>query len=130
MMRITLSIFILAGVFFAVAGCSSRKIDLTSADDGRQLNVNLGERIVIALDGNPTTGYTWEPKDLDASLIQQVGSTAYKSSNQGLVGAGGTQTLTFKTLKAGITSLTLVYHRPWETDVDLLQTFTITVNIK
>ena len=57
-----------------MAGCGSMQVKLTSADDGVQQSVNVGEEIVIMLDGNPTTGYTWEAKELDTSMIQQVGS--------------------------------------------------------
>ena len=130
MFRRILFIIALACVLFSTTGCGSSKIDVTSADNGKQLNVNVGEQIVVALNGNPTTGYTWEAKDLDTSMIQQVGSTGFKSNNPGLVGSGGIQTLTFKTLKTGTTNLTLVYHRSWETNVDPLHTFAITLIIK
>jgi len=111
-----------------MADCGTMQTKVTSADDGKQLNAGVGEEIVVTLDGNPTTGYTWDAKDLDASMIQQIGSTEFKSGNPGLVAAGGT--LTFKTLKPGTTSLTLIYHRPWETDVKPLQSFTTTIIVK
>jgi inhibitor of cysteine peptidase len=85
---------------------------------------------VVELDGNPSTGYTWEAKDLDDSMIQQVGEAEFQSSNPGLIGAGGTLTLKFKTLKVGTTSLTLVYHRPWETGVKPLSSFTTMITVK
>ncbi len=116
-------------LFALLAGCGPSQTKLTAADNGRQIAIQAGEELVISLDGNPTTGYTWETKDLDTSLFQQVGETAFTSSNPGLVGSGGTQSLTLKALKAGTASLTLVYHRPWET-VAPLQTFSVTVTIK
>jgi inhibitor of cysteine peptidase len=130
MQRRILFIFMFAGLLVSMAGCGARQLKLTSADNGVQQSVNVGEEIVIMLDGNPTTGYTWEAKDLDTSMIQQVGSAEFKSSNPGLVGSGGTQTLTFKTLKPGSTSLTIIYHRPWETDVKPLHSFTTTIVVK
>jgi predicted secreted protein len=47
-----------------------------------------------------------------------------------LVGAPGTQTLTFQALKTGTTTLTLGYHRRWETGVQPVNTFQIMVSIQ
>jgi inhibitor of cysteine peptidase len=130
MLRRILFILILVCMLVSLAGCGSMQAKVTSNDDGKQLNARVGEKIVITLDGNPSTGYTWEPKELDASMIQQVGSTEFKSGSPGLVGAGGTLILTFKVLKPGTTTLTLIYHRPWETDVKPLHSFTTTIIVK
>jgi inhibitor of cysteine peptidase len=131
MLHKILSLVTLAMVLISVAACSPTKpVTLTAADKGGQVEVKVGEQIVITLDGNPSTGYTWEAKDLDATMFEQVGDPAFSSSNPGLVGSGGTLTLTFKALKAGSASLTLVYHRPWETGVDPTDTFAVTVTVK
>jgi inhibitor of cysteine peptidase len=121
----------LAFVSFMATACSSAKpVNLTSADKGSQVNVKVGDQIVISLDGNPSTGYTWEAQGLDSTIIQQVGEATFVSSNPGLVGSGGTLTLTFKALKAGTVPLNLVYHRPWETGVAPVDTFAVTVTVK
>ena len=127
-----LFVIVLAAVLVPTAGCGSKQIELTSVDNGKNLKVKVGEQIVVVLEGNPSTGYIWEAKDLDASMIQQVGETEFKSSNSnpGFAGAGGTLTLKFRALKVGTTSLTLVYHRPWETDVKPISSFVITINVK
>ncbi|MCX6034985.1 MAG: protease inhibitor I42 family protein [Chloroflexi bacterium] len=131
MLHRILSLVTLAVVLISVAACSPTKpVILTAEDNGSQVEVKVGEQIVITLDGNPSTGYTWEAKDLDATMIEQVGDPVFSSSNPGLVGAGGTLTLTFKALKAGAASLTLVYHRPWETGVDPIDTFAVTVTVR
>jgi inhibitor of cysteine peptidase len=126
--------FVLFNVFFVLAvlfaACSPKPVKLTAAERGGSVTVNAGQQFTITLDGNPSTGYTWEPKDLDASMFQQVGDAQFISDNTGLVGAGGTLTLTFKALKTGSTDLTLVYHRPWEKDVAPVDTYTVTVVVK
>jgi Predicted secreted protein len=122
---------ILAFVIFVATACSPAKpVNLTSADKGSQVSVKVGDQIVISLDGNPSTGFTWEAQELDTAIFQQVGEAAFESSNPGLVGAGGTLTLTFKALKAGTASLELVYLRPWETGVAPLDTFSVAVTVK
>lgn len=113
-----------------MTACGPAKTRLTANDNGRQVEVKAGDLIVISLDGNPSTGYTWEASDLDTAMFAQVGETEFKSDSPGLVGAGGTLTLTFEALRAGSATLTLIYHRPWETDVEPLDTFSITVVVE
>ncbi len=132
MLRKILPPVLLSIVLILVTACGSaaKKVSLTSADKDSQVEVKEGGQLVITLDGNPSTGYTWEAKDLDTSMFEQVGEPTFISSNPGLVGSGGTLTLTFKTLKKGTATLTLVYHRPWETGVDPIDTFEVTVTVK
>lgn len=130
MTRKTLFLVALVVMLVLTTGCGPMQTKLSAADNGRTVEVKAGNQIVIALEGNPSTGYTWEAKDLDDSMFQQIGETEFKSGNPGLVGAGGTLTLTFKALKSGSATLTLVYHRPWETNVEPQSAFAVTVTVK
>ena len=123
----------MVGMVVPTTGCGSTqpaKIKITKVDNGKTIEVKVGGEIVVELDGNPSTGYTWETKDLDTRLVQQVGETAFKSSNPGLIGSGGTLTLSYRALKAGKAILTLIYHRPWETKVAPQATLMVTLAIK
>ena len=106
------------------------QLPLTTSDNGTKVNAFAGQELVITLAGNPSTGYTWETKDLDASMFLQVGETQFASSNPNLVGSGGTQTLTLRILKSGSVTLKLVYHRPWETGVAPADTFSVELLVK
>jgi inhibitor of cysteine peptidase len=132
---------LLAVLLFSAAGCGEAvplptpnvpSNTLTEADNGKTVNLNVGETLVVRLASNPSTGYTWETKDLDTQMLEQVGEAAFESPDTppDLVGAGGILVRTFKALEPGTTTLTLVYHRPWETDVAPLQTFSVTVTVK
>jgi inhibitor of cysteine peptidase len=132
----------LAVLIFLTAGCGSHagggpvqvsppeQVNLTASDNGQKITLFAGQELVIQLPGSPSTGYTWEAKDLDASMFQQVGGPVFAASNSNLVGSGGTLTLTFRVLKTGHAALTLVYHRSWETSVAPQQTFSITAVVK
>jgi inhibitor of cysteine peptidase len=126
----TLFLVALVVMLVLTTGCGSVQTQLSAADNGKTVEVRAGNQITIVLEGNPSTGYTWEAKDLDTSMFQQVGETEFRSDNPGLVGAGGTLTLTFKVLKTGTSTLTLVYHQPWETNVEPQNTFVVTVTAK
>jgi inhibitor of cysteine peptidase len=131
MARINYILAALTAILLLATACSVPKsVTLTSTNNGGTTEVQVGGQIIIELDGNPSTGYTWEAKDLDATLFKQVGDPIFSSSNPGLVGSAGTLTLTFNALKAGVSQLTMIYHRPWETGVDPIQTFTVKVTVK
>ncbi len=123
---------IILAVFILATACSPQaaSLALNAENNGSQVEVKAGGQIVITLDGNPSTGYSWEAKDLDASMFELAGDPVFTSSNPDLVGSGGTITLTFKALKAGTSTLALVYHRPWETGVEPINTFSVTVIVK
>ncbi len=113
------------------SACSPAKpVVLGAADNGSQVNVKVGESIIIKLESNPSTGYTWEPKDLDTAIFRLAGDPTFLSDDPGAVGSSGVLTLTFITIKAGTTSLKLAYQRPWETNVEPIDTFTIPVTVK
>jgi inhibitor of cysteine peptidase len=127
----SLLIFTFAIILVVAAACSSpTPAKLTSADNGKTIEVKTGDQITIVLAGNPSTGYNWLVKDPDTSMLQQIGEAEFKSDNPGLIGSGGTLTLTFKALKAGTTTLSLSYQRPWETDVKPLDTYSVTLTVK
>jgi inhibitor of cysteine peptidase len=129
--KTVLFIIIIIIVLATTSGCGkSTDTKLTSADNGKTVNVKTGDLIVIELEGNPSTGYNWQAKDLDATALEQVGEPEFKSSNPGLIGSGGSITLTFKSLKAGASTINLVYHRSWETDVAPLSTYSVTIASK
>ncbi len=73
----------------------------------------------IILQSNPTTGYSWLLKGYDANLIKPVRHKFYPPENKRLVGAPGYEKWTFQVKAEGfvvpqLTSITLIYLRPWE----------------
>ena len=128
--KTTLIILTMVISLASTTGCKPKAVQLTDVDNNKDITLDAGDQLIITLPGNPTTGYNWEVKSVDAAILGVVGEPQFVSDNTNLVGAGGQLSLTFKALKAGSTTLELVYHRPWETDVAPLQTFTIQVTVK
>jgi len=122
-------------VFFSLllstlAACGSgNEIKLDASDNGSQVELNVGKTLAISLEGNPTTGYTWEAAEVDGQVLRQAGEPEFKPESEA-VGAGGVQTLRFETVNSGSTPLKLVYHRPWETDVEPAETFSVQVTVR
>ncbi len=132
MIRKHLILSTLAIILLVVTACANHKTTttLTATNNGAQVDLQLGDEVIITLDSNPSTGYTWEAVNLDATMFKPSGEPIFTRSDSTLVGSGGTLTLTFKTLKVGSSTLTLIYHRPWETGVSPINTFSVNVLIK
>jgi inhibitor of cysteine peptidase len=123
-------IAILLVVLVLAVGCtSSTEVMLDANDNDHQIELKKGQVLVIALEGNPTTGYTWEAVELEEQVLRQKGETEFKPKSDA-VGASGVQTLRFEAVNAGQTDLKLIYHRPWEKDVEPLETFSVQVVVR
>jgi inhibitor of cysteine peptidase len=109
------------------AGPSPRQ--LTEADHGQTLELRSGERLEVALPGNPTTGYGWELAEVDTAVLRLVGEIAYRQEGEGL-GAGGVFTATFEAASPGRTAVRLHYLRPWEREQAPERIFEVTVVVR
>lgn len=96
-----------------------------SSDTKNQLNT--GDTGSVTLKGNPTTGYTWQYKIQDESVVKL--DTESSVPDSGLIGAGSTFTWNFKALKPGTTTITFKYYRTWEGEASALQTEEYTVTV-
>jgi len=112
-MKRLLGVIVLAMVIGSLlAGCvPAAKV---YSDPAETIELNVGQSFVIALESNPTTGYTWH-EDFDKSFLELLGHEYERSlAGEGLVGAGGTESFEFKALKKGETEITMVYKQGWE----------------
>lgn len=109
--------------------CGQSSLTLGEAKSGSIIKVNSGESFVIILEGNPTTGYTWELDALDPAILQQQGEPDFTPDSDA-IGSGGKFTFRFQAISAGQSPLKLIYHRPWEKDVPPLKTFELLVIVK
>ena len=115
------------------AGAGDVDKTLTKADNGSKLTLKVGDVLNVALDSNPSTGYSWQIKANDQNILLPLGEPQFSLGNQTpMPGAGGTETFQFKALAKGQTTLTLVYLRPWETNVTPTPNdmFTVTVTVE
>lgn len=113
----------------AACGDDDGPTELTGDDAGTTVRVDNGDTFRVELEGNPTTGYSWEPENLDTSILEQQGDWEFDPESSA-VGAGGTVTTTFKAVGTGTTALRLIYHRPFETGVAPLETWEVTVEVE
>jgi inhibitor of cysteine peptidase len=99
---------------------------LTNKDAGSTVVMKVGDTLEVALEGNPTTGYTWEVAPDSGALLSPRGEMQFKPDSS-LIGAGGIVTLYFAAVQPGEGSLRLIYHRTFEPTVAPLKIFEINV---
>ncbi|MEU2038188.1 protease inhibitor I42 family protein [Nocardia niwae] len=126
-----------------VAGCGSSPDGTTteSADpvvrvsetgDGQQRRLRVGQRLVVALPSNPSTGYSWSIAMVDATVAKQDREADFEPDPAVPVapGAGGTAVWSFVGAAAGRTPLTMEYRRPWEQGLEPARTFSLTIEVE
>ena len=96
-------------------------------DAGQEIEIGVGNRFIIALESNPTTGYQWEANFNESFLELVLDEFETGETEEGMVGVGGEQKLTFEGLKTGETELTLTYKRPWEEDFAEQKVFVVSI---
>jgi inhibitor of cysteine peptidase len=110
---VMMSFFLVLALF---SSCGTQGAQITDANNGEQITIKSGDVITVTLASNPTTGYSWQVIKIDNAILVQDGDHEYEQSpgSEGLVGAGGTETLRFKANGTGKTTLELGYMRPRE----------------
>ncbi|MDT8302046.1 MAG: protease inhibitor I42 family protein [Sedimentisphaerales bacterium] len=108
------------------------EINVNENDDGGQIELEQGQILVVTLESNPTTGYSWQQVENQLPYLEQQGQPDFISSQKGgppIVGAGGWEVFRFKAISSGKMNLQLVYRRPWEEGVEPANTFSLNVLI-
>ena len=82
---------------------------------GESIKVKAGQKFIIRMESNPTTGYGWQlSKTLDNKII--LVTNAFIPPDSKLCGAGGHEVWTFKAVGEGQMEISMNYVRPWEKD--------------
>jgi inhibitor of cysteine peptidase len=127
MKKIFAAVVLIIMVSILAAGCNGGGVQ-TYSDAGKTIKAKIDSEFIIALDSNPTTGYSWVAvyEEAEFSLV----SDEYQSSNtdEMIAGAGGTHYFRFKALKAGSYKITMKYKRAWEDEAIETKVFNISVS--
>lgn len=109
---------------------ASRVVTVIDQDNGKDIDLPQGGILLVKLDSNPSTGYSWAVAGNSAPL--KLEKTTVRKGNQSdhMAGAPGTQELRFSGISAGVALLTLEYRRPWEHDVAAARTFSVKVKVR
>jgi inhibitor of cysteine peptidase len=101
-------------------------LQLTETDNGRKIKLKKGDRVVIKLFSNPTTGYDWEMQPNDHFSV----SKEFLAKDSKVIGSGGTATFEVISHISGQKGTLLFrYKRPWEQSSEEEKRFSIDYQI-
>lgn len=129
-MKIALLMTLLLAVLIPVMKAS--EISLTEKNGGKKVILQTGDRVIVSLPSNPSTGYSWSYLLSKRSLLGVMDKVAYHQdeASKSLVGSGGTETWKFKALALGSLKMTFSYARPWEKDVAPIKVILWNITVK
>ena len=92
--------------------------------EAKVIRVAVGETFALALEGNPSTGYTWQA-DVDARHVEQI-AQEFEPAGEG-VGVAGQEVCRFTAIRAGRTRIALAYQRPWDREARETRHFEVVI---
>jgi inhibitor of cysteine peptidase len=127
------SLSILLFVMLTTTSCTASKLaSLTATDHGRTIEVPRGTEVLVSLESNRTTGYTWTLAGPMSGPLRQDGEPFYvqNPASTGAVGVGGIETWRFRAAAKGEQRLAFEYRRPFEQELTPARSVTIDVRVR
>ena len=125
-----LAIIAIGGTVAAASADNSGPGIVNVSDSGKQIELSPGDSLVVTLDSNPSTGFSWSISAISNEAAIDDVSNEFKGADTGMMGAGGQEVWTFEALDKGTSTIEMQYSRSWETEVEPAGTFNITVVVK
>jgi len=101
---------------------------ITEKDNGRTVNVRLGESVRINLPENAATGYRWAIDRYDEQFIEAIATEPRYTANA--IGSGGEVAFIFKGKKIGTGEIVLKHWRHWEGARSITSRFYLRLNVR
>jgi inhibitor of cysteine peptidase len=122
-----------AGMLLAVFSCASHAggdgmFLLTEADNGKTVDLRVGEEARVRLSENASTGYQWAVESADEALAQ-IGEAVHFPGPADRVGGSGSVQWVLRAKAPGRRRVSFKYWRPWEGDRSIVKRFEITLRI-
>jgi predicted secreted protein len=86
----------------------SKKIEFTEKDNGRTITANKGDKVIVLLPFNPSSGFSWQDMGTSAGNLEEVVNEAASK----VPGRSTSVLFKFNIVKSGY--IVLSYARPWD----------------
>ena len=103
-------------------------ITLTQGDNGKTIELAVGEKLVIRLAENPTTGYRWAVEPGGEGFFDPPGSE-FVQTPDAKIGEGGIRVFSFEAIKPGKSSLAIKHWRAWQGESSVTARFRVDILI-
>lgn len=101
---------------------------LTAADNGKTVELRVGDVLALRLRENAATGYRWSMDNLDDKLVT-LSEERFVPESQA-VGSGGDVQWTLKANAPGLTQVRLKRWRQWEGEASIQERFAVNLRIR
>jgi inhibitor of cysteine peptidase len=105
-------------------------VTATAENNGGEISVAKGKILLLKLDAQPGTGYSWQVTKNDVSHLIPLGHSEFESTNSGIPGAVQSQVFRFKPQDSGRFVIELHYQRQWEKNVPPSKTYRLAVQVQ
>jgi inhibitor of cysteine peptidase len=114
------------------ASATAKEVRLNDGDNGKTVKVAVDGTVILSLESNPTTGFSWTGVDKVDKDILKLERNDYKqnASPGGMVGVGGRTTIVYRALKKGKAKIDLTYMQPWNPDSKFNTNYSVTVEVE
>jgi predicted secreted protein len=129
LVAVVLATLLSVGVSLVISSPKEVKMSsvLTAADNGRTVELPVGDEVALRLPENATTGYRWAIDSADANLVD-IKEGQYVLTSEKMGGGGEAQWL-IKAKAPGATSIKLKRWRQWEGESSVVERYEITLRI-
>ncbi|WP_354701954.1 hypothetical protein DSM112329_02296 [Paraconexibacter sp. AEG42_29] len=124
---VALAIFTVVGALAVVPPAAEART-VTVKTSGKSVSLKVGDKLVVNLAENPSTGFTWKSTSRPSFLKLASSKYIADAVPEGIVGSGGRRVFTYTATKAGSGSLKLRYARSTTSTSD--STFTLRLTVK
>jgi inhibitor of cysteine peptidase len=100
---------------------------LTEADNGKTVDLRVGDEVVLRLPENASTGYRWTVDAADGNLVDVKEGKYLAASNA--LGSGGEAQWIVHAKAAGATEIKLKCWHSWEGERSVIERFEFTLRI-
>ena len=114
-MRRWIALVAAAALLAACGDDGGTTVELDATDSLSEVSLDVGDRLDVRLEANPTTGYSWELGPLPVGL--ELVSSEFEEPGGSLVGAAGTQVFGFDVVGPGDGILRFEYVRVFDDPV-------------
>jgi inhibitor of cysteine peptidase len=105
------------------------EVTVNEGQAGRSVEARPGDRVVVLLEENPTSGYRWDVDRLDGQLLD-VQSSDFVPADDSQLGGGGTRRVTLLVKSTGSSDVALKLWRDWEGEGSVSRRFDVTIEAR